>query len=119
MLYAALLETPGTTTFSLPDVAAAAVRNVRLLGADGALEFVDDRGRLQVRVPDRLPVSQAHVLAIDGEADLVTREAEPTAPALLIDHADQFPGQMPTRPSQARLQNPPFRDVRVGRVHKS
>jgi len=64
---AILIDTPGRRTFTLRDVDADAVSGVRLLGLDEPLDWQVVEGRLQLTLPDRLPVSAAHVLRITGE----------------------------------------------------
>jgi len=65
-VYALLVDEPGATTFGLRGVDAHDVTDVRLIGLDETLEWQSDDGVLTVTVPDRLPVSAAHVLAITG-----------------------------------------------------
>jgi hypothetical protein len=48
------------------------VRDVALLGAD-PIEWVVDGGRLRVQLPDRLPVTPAHVLRISPAGSLRAR----------------------------------------------
>jgi len=52
---------------TLRGVDASGVSGVRLLGLDEAVDFSIDDGALTVRLPERMPVSPAHVLALQGE----------------------------------------------------
>jgi alpha-L-fucosidase len=63
-LYATLLETPPTRLVELPELDAAGVTSVAVLGLDGEPEWHVTDGRLTVRLPDRLPVSPALVLRL-------------------------------------------------------
>lgn len=65
-VYAMLIDTPGVRTFSLRDVDATGVTSARLLGMDEPLDWTVTDGAFQVTLPERLPVSAAHVVALDG-----------------------------------------------------
>jgi alpha-L-fucosidase len=60
-VYAAVLDMP-ERAFGIRGVDAAAVSDVRLLGLDEPVEWTVDDGMLRVTLPERLPVSPAHVL---------------------------------------------------------
>jgi alpha-L-fucosidase len=64
-LYATLLDPPGARTFDLRAVEAGELRHVGLLGADGAVDWSVHDGRVSVTLPERLPVSPAHVLRLE------------------------------------------------------
>ena len=64
-VYAIMLDTP-EREFALRGVDAAEVGAVRLLGLDEPLDWRVSDGVLGVRLPERLPVSPAHVLAISA-----------------------------------------------------
>ena len=64
-VYAIMLDTP-EREFALRGVDAADVDAVRLLGLDEPLDWRVSDGVLGVRLPERLPVSPAHVLAISA-----------------------------------------------------
>lgn len=66
MVYAMLIEAPGRQRFRLRDTDASDVTGVRLLGCDEALHWDRRGGSLEVTLPERLAVSAAHVLAIEG-----------------------------------------------------
>lgn len=63
-LYAILLELPATRAFSFPGLAAGGVESVRLLGVDTPIDWVVRDGRLTVTLPEQVPTSGAHVLAL-------------------------------------------------------
>ncbi|MGP0031576.1 MAG: alpha-L-fucosidase [Acidimicrobiales bacterium] len=67
-VYAMLMGTPGTGTFSLRHVDATTVTGVRLLGADQPLEWSARAGELEVTLPGRLPVAAVHTLDLGPEA---------------------------------------------------
>jgi len=66
VVHALLIDTPGQRTFSLRDVDATDVTGVRLLGLDEPIDSTVVDSRLQVTLPERLPVSAAHVLTLTG-----------------------------------------------------
>ncbi|MGI9577113.1 MAG: alpha-L-fucosidase [Microthrixaceae bacterium] len=67
-IYAMLTDTPGRQTFSLRGTDARDVSAVRLLGVEQPIDWdTAENGSLRVTLPERLPVSAAHVLAIGGE----------------------------------------------------
>jgi alpha-L-fucosidase len=63
-LYATLLELPGSRTFVLRGVVAGSLRQVELLASDGSVDWGERDGALSVTLPERLPVSPAHVLRL-------------------------------------------------------
>lgn len=65
-VYALLVDEPGVRTFAIRDVDATEVSAVRLLGVDEAITWRAVDGGLEVTLPERLPVSPAHVLAVSG-----------------------------------------------------
>lgn len=65
-VHALLIDTPGRRTFALRDVDATDVTGVRLLGVDEPIKWTIADGGLQVTLPERLPVSAAHVLELEG-----------------------------------------------------
>ncbi|CAN5590657.1 hypothetical protein BH10ACT3_BH10ACT3_05340 [soil metagenome] len=65
-VFALLVDTPGRTRFSLRDVDATDVTGVRLLGLDDAVEWQVVGDELWITLPERLPVSAAHVLELSG-----------------------------------------------------
>jgi alpha-L-fucosidase len=65
-VHALLIDPPGQRTFHLRDIDGSGVEGVRLLGVEDPIEWGERDGELQVTLPERLPVSAAHVLAIDG-----------------------------------------------------
>jgi alpha-L-fucosidase len=64
--YLLLVDPPGRRTFHLRGIDGTGVDAVRLLGGDGTLEHDTVDGQLRVTLPERLPVSAVHVLAVDG-----------------------------------------------------
>lgn len=62
-VYAILLDV-SEREFGIRGLDATDVRDVRMLGLDEPLEYRIDDGVLSLRMPERLPVSPAHVLAI-------------------------------------------------------
>ncbi len=73
VVHALMIGEPGSTTFGLRGVDAHDVTGVRLLGVDEPITWDTGDGGLTVTVPDRLPVSAAHVLAISGDLRATTR----------------------------------------------
>jgi len=66
-VFALLVDEPGVTTFGLRGIDATDVTAVRMLGVDDDLTWHAEDGALWVTVPDRLPVSAAHVLEVRGD----------------------------------------------------
>ncbi|MFV0318594.1 MAG: alpha-L-fucosidase [Microthrixaceae bacterium] len=64
--YVHLVDQPGRRTFTLRDIDASGVTGARLLGTDDALHWNVNEGALEVELPERLPVSAVHVLAVQG-----------------------------------------------------
>lgn len=64
-VYAILLDLP-QREFGIRGVDATAVNDVRMLGLGEPVDWRVADGLLTVRLPDRLPVSPAHVLALGG-----------------------------------------------------
>jgi alpha-L-fucosidase len=64
-VYAILLDLP-QREFGIRGVDAAAVNDVRMLGLGEPVDWRVADGLLTVRLPDRMPVSPAHVLALGG-----------------------------------------------------
>ena len=64
--YALLVDPPGRRQFRLRGTDASDVTGVRLLGCDEPLGWDRRGGSLEVTLPERLPVSAVHVLAIEG-----------------------------------------------------
>ena len=75
-VYAILVETPGTLRFAFRDIDVSGLKDVRLLDVDDPIEWsvVDDR--LNITLPERLPVSPAHTIRL-APADGVTRSRDP------------------------------------------
>lgn len=65
-VYALLVDQPGRPQFSLRHTDASSVTSVRLLGESMDLPWGVSDGALRVTLPERLPVSAAHVLAVEG-----------------------------------------------------
>lgn len=63
-LCAAMLESPGARNFEIRGLDATGVRDVELIGIGEPIEWSSDGGRLEVTLPERLPVSPVHVLRI-------------------------------------------------------
>jgi len=63
-LYATLLDTPGARRFCLRGIEARQLRTLALLGIDTPVDWDVRDGALSVTVPERLPVSPAHVLRL-------------------------------------------------------
>jgi alpha-L-fucosidase len=66
----AILDPPGARAFTLRGVAAADVRRVTLLGVDDPVESSVGHGALSVTLPERLPVSPAHVVRLEPASAL-------------------------------------------------
>lgn len=66
VVYVLLVEAPGRRTFQLRDSDGSAVTGVRLLGVDEPLDWGVRDGQLEVTLPERLPISPVHVLAVEG-----------------------------------------------------
>jgi alpha-L-fucosidase len=64
VLYATLLELPGSRTFVVRGVVAGPLRQVELVGSDGVVDWGERDGALSVTLPERLPVAPAHVLRL-------------------------------------------------------
>lgn len=62
-LNAILLDVP-MREFGIRGIDATAVTNVRVLGLDQHVDWQVDGGMLTVRLPDRIPISPAHVLTL-------------------------------------------------------
>lgn len=68
VLYVHLVDPPGRRSLGLRGVRAREVRDVRLLGVDEPVRWsLDDERALRVDLPERLPVSPVHVLAVRGD----------------------------------------------------
>lgn len=66
-VHALLIDLPGRRTFTLRDVDATDVDRVALLGLDEPIGWrVTDDARLEVTLPERLPVTAAHTLVLTG-----------------------------------------------------
>ncbi|MBI2704255.1 MAG: alpha-L-fucosidase [Actinobacteria bacterium] len=63
-VFAILVEAPGTQRLHVRDVDASGVTDVRLLGVDEPVSWTVTDGRLEVTLPDRLPVSPAHTFRL-------------------------------------------------------
>jgi alpha-L-fucosidase len=66
-VHALLVDPPGRRTFHLRDIDGTGATSVRLLGTDELLDIGLRDGELEVTLPDRLPVSAVHVLAVEGD----------------------------------------------------
>ncbi|MBU6364100.1 MAG: alpha-L-fucosidase, partial [Acidobacteria bacterium] len=62
-VYAHVLDMP-ERSFGIRGVDATGVSGVRMLGLDAPVEWTVDAGMLRVTLPESLPVSPAHVLAL-------------------------------------------------------
>lgn len=65
-VHALLIDTPGRRTFTLRHIDATGVTDARLLGMDEPLDWSVTDGALQLTLPERLPVSAAHAIALQG-----------------------------------------------------
>jgi len=72
-LYATLLDPPGSRVVVLRGLLAGDVRDVNLLGADGAVDWSVSDATLSVTLPERLPVRPAHVLRLTPASELHPR----------------------------------------------
>ncbi len=76
-VYAMLTDTPGVAQFSLRNVDATGITDVRLLGIDGdsgqIAHTVNEQGVLTIQLPASLPVSAAHVLRISPASGIRSR----------------------------------------------
>jgi alpha-L-fucosidase len=63
-VYAVLLDTPGVAEFGLRGVDASGVRDVRLLGIDGGVDWSVKSGVLTLTLAERLPVDPARTLRL-------------------------------------------------------
>jgi alpha-L-fucosidase len=72
VLYATLLELPGSQSFTLRGVVAGDLRHVDILGVDTAVEWSVRDGVLSVTLPERLPVSPSHVIRMEPARELRT-----------------------------------------------
>ena len=72
-LHAILIDTPGRRTFSLRAVDGTGLTGVRLLGVDESIDWTVEDGRVQITLPEQLPVSAAHVLTLSGELRATAR----------------------------------------------
>ncbi len=66
IVYALLTDLPGRRTFTLRDVDGSGVEGVRLVGSRAEVDWSLHGTELELTLPDRLPVSAAHVLAVSG-----------------------------------------------------
>ena len=62
-----LIDTPGRRSFTLRGVDASTLHTVDMLGVKGAISHSVDDGEVTVTLPERLPVSAAHVLRLHGD----------------------------------------------------
>ncbi len=69
-LYATLVEAPGVTEITLRVVRAGDVREVELLGVERAVPWRRAEGGMSLTLPERLPVSAAHVLRLHPGAEV-------------------------------------------------
>ena len=72
-LHAILIDTPGRRTFSLRAVDGTGLTGVRLLGVDESIDWTVEDGRVQITLPEQLPVAAAHVLTLSGELRATAR----------------------------------------------
>jgi len=70
LVYAILTEAPGERRFSLRDIDASDVTDIRLVGVEDGLEWSTVDGRLHITLPERLPVSPAHTLRIEPSSGI-------------------------------------------------
>jgi alpha-L-fucosidase len=63
-LYATLLEPPGARRVEMRGLGVGDLRGVEVVGMDGPVEWGVGGGSLSVTLPERLPVSPAHVLRL-------------------------------------------------------
>ena len=67
IVHVLLVDPPGRRTFHLRDIDGSGATSVRLVGVDEQLDHGLVDGQLRVTLPERLPVSAVHVLAVEGD----------------------------------------------------